>query len=256
MPDTLYTTLVTQGGTPIRIADQRGAPYPTTGYGSLVFNNGPTLYNPTLVGFSFSGPFGFDPGNASVPSLYFIGDADTGIYQSAAGHISFTSNGIEAGDIGPGGDWSVTANLTIGGHFTGDLSGGTGLPLSTGVTGMLGVANGGTGVNAFGVVTNYTGNQTLTAAQSYGVFANEGAAGDVTLTMPTPVVGLEYTFVVAAAQNLILDVGGSVVIALGEITTTPGGQLSSNSPYSVLTLKALSTTLWVATSLLGTWTPV
>lgn len=256
MPDTLYTTIVTQGGTPIRIADQRGAPYPTTGYGSLVFNNSPTLYNPVLVGVSFSSPFGFAPGSASAPSLYFIGDADTGIYQSAPGYISFTSNGTEAGQIGPSGDWTITRNLSIGGSFTGSLSGGTGLPLSTGVTGLLGVANGGTGVNAFGSVTLYTGNQTLTAAQSYGTFANTGAAGPVTLTMPTPVVGLEYTFVVTEAQNLILDVGGSVVIALGEITTTPGGQLSSNSPYSVLTLKALSTTLWVATSLLGTWTPV
>lgn len=122
--------------------------------------------------------------------------------------------------------------------------------------GTLVPANGGTGVTGFGQVTAYTSNQTITAAQSYQTFSNMGATGQITLEMPTPAAGLEYTFIAAAAQNMILDVGGSVVIGLGEIATSPGGQIACNSPYSSVTLKALSSTLWVATSLIGTWTPV
>lgn len=48
MTDQQYVSLVAQGGTPVRLADQRGAPYPTTGSGALVFANGPTLTNVTF----------------------------------------------------------------------------------------------------------------------------------------------------------------------------------------------------------------
>lgn len=49
-----YVTLVAQGGTPVRLADQYGAPYATTGHGALVFNNGPTLLNVNIEGATFS----------------------------------------------------------------------------------------------------------------------------------------------------------------------------------------------------------
>lgn len=48
-----YVTLVAQGGTPVRLANQYGAPYPTTGYGALVFNQSPSIYNPVLYNPSF-----------------------------------------------------------------------------------------------------------------------------------------------------------------------------------------------------------
>lgn len=43
MPTLQYVTIVAQGGTPIRIADQTGAPIPTTGTGALVFSVDPDL---------------------------------------------------------------------------------------------------------------------------------------------------------------------------------------------------------------------
>lgn len=49
MSNQQYVTLVAQGGTPVRLADQYGAPYPTTGHGSLVFNIGPTISDATLI---------------------------------------------------------------------------------------------------------------------------------------------------------------------------------------------------------------
>ncbi len=104
-------------------------------------------------------------------------------------------------------------------------------------------------------VTAYTANHTVTSDENGQTFTNAGAVATVTFALPTPVVGLTYTFIVAAAQNVILDVGGSVVIAIGEIAGTAGGGASSNSPYSAVTLKAVSATLWVATSFTGSWAP-
>jgi len=47
---TEYVTLVRRGGTPIRLANAFGAPYPTSGTGSLVFSDSATLVSPTLSG--------------------------------------------------------------------------------------------------------------------------------------------------------------------------------------------------------------
>lgn len=107
-----------------------------------------------------------------------------------------------------------------------------------------------------GSVVSKTANYTVLAANSGTTFNNIGATGAVTFTMPTPVAGLEYVFVVAAAQNMVLDVGGSVAIGIGEIATSPGGQVACASPYSAIKLKALSATLWVAVSMIGSWSPV
>lgn len=53
---TNHVTLVVAGGTPVRLADQKGAVYPTTGRGSLVFSDGATLNDVIFDGFSFNGP--------------------------------------------------------------------------------------------------------------------------------------------------------------------------------------------------------
>jgi len=113
-----------------------------------------------------------------------------------------------------------------------------------------------TGVTGFGLVTAETSNETLTADQSYQTFTNEGASGSVTLSLPTPSVGLEFTFAVVAEQSLIVDVGGSVVIALGPgIESTAGGQISANEPGAFVTLKCLSATRWQAIAGSFGWTP-
>jgi hypothetical protein len=117
------------------------------------------------------------------------------------------------------------------------------------------VAHGGTGVTGFGLVAAKTGNDTLTADQSYQTFTNEGASGSVTLELPPAAPNLQFFFMVVVAQSLVIDVGGSVVIYVGEISSSAGGSAFSNSPGSIITLKAVSTTVWGATSLVGSWTP-
>lgn len=108
-------------------------------------------------------------------------------------------------------------------------------------------------IEAGGTVTAYTADHTVTAGETGATFTNAGASGAVIFTMPTPAAGLFYTFIVAAAQTVTLDVGGSVVIAIGEIPGTAGAGATCASPYSSITLKAISTTLWVATSQIGAW---
>ncbi len=44
-----YVTLTANGGTPVRICNVRGAPYPTTGQGAIVFNEGPVFHNPVFT---------------------------------------------------------------------------------------------------------------------------------------------------------------------------------------------------------------
>jgi hypothetical protein len=110
---------------------------------------------------------------------------------------------------------------------------------------------------SLGTVTAYTADHVLTTDENGQTSTNAGAAGTISLTLPTPAAGLTYTFVVVAAQSLVVDVAGSVVIAIGEgAPTSPGGSISCASQYSVLTLKAVSATLWVGINQLGgAWTP-
>ena len=64
-------TLVSAGGTPAQLCDQRGAPWPTTGHGALVFSTGAfltdaQLLNPKVVGII--------EGVAPIDSPIFTGD--------------------------------------------------------------------------------------------------------------------------------------------------------------------------------------
>lgn len=132
MPPTPYqiVTLVTQGGTPMQLADQNGAPFPTTGSGPLVFADGPTLNNPILNGAIFNTPFGFGDGSEGAPSIYFGTDTTTGIYSQGPGHIDFTVSAVRAGGWLTNGDFDVAHNIvnaTWHGQLIGVAYGGTGI---------------------------------------------------------------------------------------------------------------------------------
>src|SRR5215813_10655362 len=49
-----YVSLVSRGGTPVTVTDAKGNPYPTTGYGSLVFNKNPVLEGAVFTEANFS----------------------------------------------------------------------------------------------------------------------------------------------------------------------------------------------------------
>jgi len=89
---TTYVTLVGFGGTPVRLADQTGAPYPTTGSGALVFANGAVLTNVQITGQVIPTPTALGPGLVSAPALS-LGSPDRGIYSKMSGDISVAANG-------------------------------------------------------------------------------------------------------------------------------------------------------------------
>jgi hypothetical protein len=89
---TTYVTLVGFGGTPVRLADQTGAPYPTTGSGALVFANGAVLTNVTITGQVIPTPTALGPGSVAAPALSF-GSPDRGIYSKMSNDISVAANG-------------------------------------------------------------------------------------------------------------------------------------------------------------------
>jgi hypothetical protein len=93
-------TIVSSGGTPMQLCDQKGAPYPTTGFGALVFNTGPTLIDAILLNPLIT----FDViklpgGDFYNPSLQFTADNSKtpGLYSTGPGNISLVgTNGDES----------------------------------------------------------------------------------------------------------------------------------------------------------------
>lgn len=87
---------------------------------------------------------------------------------------------------------------------------------------------GGIHVDAGGTITGqrlryeaHTAGDTLTEQESGSLHSNAGASGTITLTLPPVEDGLEFTFVVRAAQQLRLDPNGTETISLPS-TGVPG----------------------------------
>ena len=65
-----------------------------------------------------------------------------------------------------------------------------------------------------------TANYSVLFADSYSIFSNTGAAGTITFSLPTAILGMEFTFYVGAAQQLRVDPGANDKF---QYTTLAGG---------------------------------
>lgn len=194
-----YVTLVTSGGTPVRIANQRGTPIPTTGTGALVFANEPVLNNPTLVGVTYEGPQTID-GDLIVTDDLTVGDNLTVTDDLTVGGTLSVAELVVENDL------EVPRDLTVGRHLImeGSTSGSTIFTASA-------VAN--------GTLTFPAATDTMVGRATTDTLTNKTiSAFSNTLTGVAVNVG---TF--AALQAISQAAPPPVVITSGYLTANDGG---------------------------------
>jgi hypothetical protein len=103
-------------------------------------------------------------------------------------------------------------------------------------------------------VLNDTDAHTVLVTESGTILTNAGAAGPFAHTLPDAAIGLEFTFIVMAAQELRVTPAAGDVITIAGVSADAAEYWTANAVGESLTLVAVDTTNWIATSMLGTWT--
>jgi hypothetical protein len=110
------------------------------------------------------------------------------------------------------------------------------------------------------IVAEKTGNYTVSPNDNFTTFDNYNATTAITYTLPTPVAGMTYTFLESAstAQNVFITTASGISILANQFTNcanTSIGHLNLKAAASAsITIQAINSTIWRATSCGGTWT--
>ena len=202
---------VAQGGTGVTTS---------TGTGNAVLSNSPTLVTPALgtpsalVGTNITGTAsGLTAGNVTTNANLTGAVTSTG---NATSLGSFTSAQLATAltdETGSGANVFATSPTLVtpilGTPTSATLTNATGLPLSTGVTGTLPVANGGTGTATPSIVAGT--NVTVTGTWPNQTIAASGGGGSGTVTS------------VAATVPSVFSVSGSPITTSGTLAMTYSG---------------------------------
>ena len=146
---------------------------------------------------------------------------------ATAGGITRTSGGAVA--------ISATSGITTGDAITGDGTAALGGFLKT-------------------VTDDADGEAAIGVAESGSVQTNAGAAGAAAWVLPDAAAGLNYTFIVMAAQEMQVTPAAGDKICIAGVCGDAAEYWSADAVGESLTLVAVDGTNWVATSYTGTWT--
>lgn len=96
----------------------------------------------------------------------------------------------------------------------------------------------------------------LTAAQSGAVISNLGAVAAAAFVLPAAVPGLNFTFIVEAAQELRIDPNGTETIALPStgVQAAAGKYIGADALGEKAKIHCLTAGTWSVESYSGTWT--
>lgn len=94
----------------------------------------------------------------------------------------------------------------------------------------------------------------ITASDVGKLFTNEGATAKAYLNLPEATEGYFYSFCIQDDDGMRITAASGDVICLYNLTTNSGGYVESASTKSSLTLVAINSTEWIATSIIGYWT--
>jgi len=181
--------------------------------------------------------------SAGTSNSFFIG-------ASATLHSTFDSISADDG-VSNSGTFKMVSSQTPG-----DLSV-TGSVDVTGDVDVTAAATVGTTLDVTGALTNlrpvesFAANDTLTQAESGKICTNSAV---VTLTLPTAVAGMVFTFVVGSANYLRVNLSAGDTAQYKATASAAGGYFRSATQGDIVRLECLNATEWYVTSLEGTWT--